>query len=176
LGDERATLDLHRYRRQVGVAVVSCRLDGVRGAVHGLGERALVQVELGFGHPQPSVLDAVGVLLDVSEAAAQPADRDRALTTVEMVVEQPRRGPSRTPVILGVPERGVCPLASGDRLVGPAQPPGRLGQRIEFDRRKADRVTGAKILVDVEPGPGSHGLSYPLRARSLVHADLPWKS
>jgi hypothetical protein len=70
LGDQRATLDLHRYRRQVGVAVVSGDLDGVRGTVHGLIQRSLVQVELGVGHLQPATLDAVGVPLDVAEAAA----------------------------------------------------------------------------------------------------------
>ena len=132
-----------------------------------------MQVELGLGHPQPAGLDAVGVPLEVPEPAAQPADRDRALTTVEVVVEQPRRGPSRPPVVVGIPEPGVGPLAGGDRLVGLAQPPGRLGQRLQVDRRKADRVTAAEILVDVEPGPGSNGLSYPLCARSVLHADLP---
>jgi hypothetical protein len=90
-----ATLDLHGYRRQVGVAVVSGQLDGVRGTGHGLLQRPLVQVELGFGHPQPATLDAVGVPLEVPEPAAQPADPDRAFTSVEVVVEQPRRGPSR---------------------------------------------------------------------------------
>jgi len=109
----------------------------------------------------------------VPEAATQPADRDRALTTVEMLVEQPRRGPSRTPVVRGVAERGVGALAGGDRLVAHAQPPGRLGQRLQLDRPKADRVTAAEILVDLEPGPGSHRLLYPLGARSLLHADLP---
>jgi len=70
LGDQRATLDLHRYRRQVGVAVVSSHLDGVRGAAHGLLQRALVQVELGLGHLQPATLDAGRVPLEVPEAAA----------------------------------------------------------------------------------------------------------
>jgi len=70
LGDEGATLDLHRYRRQVGVAVALRHLDGVRGTVHGLVQRSLVQMQLGFGHPQPAVLDAVGVPLEMPEAAA----------------------------------------------------------------------------------------------------------
>ena len=87
MGDQRATLDLHRDRRQVGVAVVSGPLDGVRGTGHGLLQRSLVQMQLGFGHPQPATLDAVGVPLEVPEPAAQPADRDRALTTIEVVVE-----------------------------------------------------------------------------------------
>jgi hypothetical protein len=71
-------------------------------------------MELGFGHPQPTGLNAVGVALDMSEAATQPADRNRALTTIEVVVEQPGRGPSGSPVVVGVPERGVGPLAGGD--------------------------------------------------------------
>jgi hypothetical protein len=79
-----------------------------------------MQVQLGFGHPQPSMLGAVRVVLQVPEAAAQPADRDRALTTVEVLVEQPRRGAGRTPVVARVPERGVGPPAGGDGLVGRA--------------------------------------------------------
>ncbi|HWD42809.1 MAG TPA: hypothetical protein VHM23_03645, partial [Actinomycetota bacterium] len=126
--------------------MLSGHLDGVGGAVLGLLQRTLVQVELGLGHLQPATLDAVGGTLEVPKAAAQPADRDRALTTIEMVMEQPRRGPSRATVVLGVPERGVGPLPSGDRLVGLAQPPRRLGQRLQFDRRQADRVTAAEVL------------------------------
>ncbi|HEV2919849.1 MAG TPA: hypothetical protein VG673_11500, partial [Actinomycetota bacterium] len=80
MGDQSTTLDLHRDRRQVGVTVVSGCPDRFRRAGHRLLERTPVQMELGFGHPQPTGLNAVGVALDVPEAATQPADRDRALT------------------------------------------------------------------------------------------------
>jgi hypothetical protein len=117
-----------------------------------------VQVQLGLGELQPAPLDPAAVLLEVPGPTAQPADRDRALAAVEVLVEQPRRRPSRPPIVPRVPEGGIGPLAGGDRLVGRAQPPGGLGQRLQLQRRQAARVTSAEILIELEPG-GQFGRS-----------------
>jgi len=100
-------------------------------------------MEFGLGHPQPSGLDATGIALDMPEAAAKPADRDRALTTVEMLVEQPCRGPSRTAIVPGFAEGSVRLLARGDRFVGVAEPPGGLGSA---SNSTAVKLTGSRAL------------------------------
>ena len=62
-------------------------------------------------HSSQPLLQAVRVPLDVPEAAAQPADGDRRLAQVEVLVEQPGGRPGRAPVVAGPPEGGVGPVA-----------------------------------------------------------------
>lgn len=173
LGDQGAPLQLHPHRRQVRVAEASGHQDGVRGAVHGLLERALVQAQLGLGEPQPPPLDGAAVLLEVPEPTAQPADGDRALTTVEVLMEQPRRAPSRPSIVPRRPERDVGPLAGGDRLVGPAQPPGGLRQRLQLHGPEVVRVASGEIRIHLEPGPHPRGLPRLLCAGWLLHGGPP---
>ena len=124
-------LELERDRGQVVVAAGAGRLDGRGGMAGGQLRRPLVQAQLGLGEVQPAALDAARVPLDVPEAAAQPAHRDRRLALVEVLVEQPGGGPGRAPVVPGPPVAAWARWAGGDRVAGPAQPPGRLGQRLQ---------------------------------------------
>ena len=96
-------LELERDRGQVVVAAGAGRLDGRGGMAGGQLRRPLVQAQLGLGEVQPAALDAARVPLDVPEAAAQPAHRDRRLALVEVLVEQPGGGPGRAPVVPGPP-------------------------------------------------------------------------
>ena len=141
-GDQGPPLELQRDRGQVVVAVGAGRLQRRGGMAGGPLQRSLVQVQLGTGELQPAALDAARIPLHVAEAAAQPADRDRVLAPVEVIVEQAGGGPGRTPVVGGPPVGGVGAVAGGDRLAGAAQPPGRLGQGLQLRSVQAGRVAG----------------------------------
>jgi hypothetical protein len=132
-----------------------------------------VQVQLGLGAVQPAPLDAARVALDVPEAAAQPAHRDRVLAPVEVVVEQPGGRPGRAPVVADPPEGGAGTVAGGDRLAGPAQPPGRLGQGLQLARVEAGRVAGGELPVQLQPGAGARDDPWRLRARVALHDRPP---
>ena len=124
-------LELERDRGQVVVAVGAGRLDGRGGMAGGQLRRPLVQAQLGLGEVQPAALDAARV----------PARRAGGRGAASPPRPPPRPGRSargtagrrsgRAPVVPGPPVGGVGAVAGGDRVAGPAQPPGRLGQRLQ---------------------------------------------
>ena len=178
--EQHRALGLQPHRGEVGAATPARDRGHVPRPRRREVEVAALVREKCVGECDVGVLDALRLRRDVALRAGQPAGGDRRPAGQVVLVEHHPGTGARSPI--GACRRigRVGPPARGERLLHAAQPPGRVGQRIEFvgTQHRARRVVpglgeAAQQRVRLRPRLARHGVPGALQgSHRLDHGGL----
>jgi hypothetical protein len=156
--DQRQPVQVDAHGGEVRVAEAQADLGGPFGARDRLAGVGAGTRQARLAQRQVAVLDALRLVAEQPLRAHQPAGRQCRVAAQEVLDAQPAGAQGRPRVLPGGHVAGVGPLPGGERLLGPGQPPGGVGQRLQVARFHAGRVEGAQLLVRLGPGLPAGGV------------------